>query len=124
MDTPGPKHQTSLQIPIDLFVNKKYINKGDLGFLDSDGNCVYKINRQCSLESSSSHKRVLFDAAGIPLISMFRKRVSQHSYFPLFVSSLEIITSGLFCGERNGILSANSEPPSFLFFLSKFRCIS
>ncbi|KAL5580601.1 hypothetical protein UlMin_013043 [Ulmus minor] len=59
-------------IPVDLFVSKKHpgLDHGDLCFVNSDGNMVYKATRPSSLKSSSSSNRILLDAAGNPLILM------------------------------------------------------
>ncbi|KAM2654165.1 hypothetical protein EV2_025707 [Malus domestica] len=66
-------HPTSSQIPVDLFVSKKYLGlpHGELGFLDSSGDTVYKVTHQSP--KISSHKRVLLDASGNPLFSLHRK---------------------------------------------------
>ncbi|XP_015874722.3 protein LURP-one-related 7 [Ziziphus jujuba] len=66
MDTSAPVLSGSLAIPVDLFVSLKH---ADLGFVDSNGDVVYKVKRRSSSQSSS-HDRILLDAAGIPLISM------------------------------------------------------
>lgn len=102
-------HPKNLQIPIDLFVNKKHFKKGDLGFIDSDDSSVYRVNRQPSSESSSSsHKRVLFDAAGVPLFSMIRKRVSLTFVLPIYFFIVCFSGNDLLkaCRERNEMLSS------------------
>ncbi|BFG33789.1 hypothetical protein CerSpe_200630 [Prunus speciosa] len=72
METSVPVPYTNSQIPVDLFVSKKHpgLPRGELGFVDSSGNTVYKVTRQ-SL-TSSSNKRVLLDAAGNPLFALCR----------------------------------------------------
>ncbi|KAF5744462.1 protein LURP-one-related 7 [Tripterygium wilfordii] len=68
------------QIPVDLFVSRKHpdLTRGDLGFADSSGNIVFRVSlesrrrRSSSSSSCSAPKRVLLDAAGVPLISMYR----------------------------------------------------
>ncbi|PQQ19148.1 protein LURP-one-related 7 [Prunus yedoensis var. nudiflora] len=71
-ETSVPVPCTNSQIPVDLFVSKKHpgLPRGELGFVDSSGNTVYKVTRQ-SL-TSSSNKRVLLDAAGNPLFALCR----------------------------------------------------
>ncbi|KAK9940921.1 hypothetical protein M0R45_017554 [Rubus argutus] len=63
-------HPTNSQIPVDLFVSKKHpgLPRGDLGFVDSSGNIVYKVTHQ-SLKSSSN-TRVLLDATGNSLFTL------------------------------------------------------
>ncbi|KAK8990627.1 hypothetical protein V6N11_009319 [Hibiscus sabdariffa] len=70
--TSAPIYPANTPIPIDLFVPKKHpdLPRGVLGFADSSGNIVYKINRQCS-KSSSCDKAVLLDSAGNPLLSLY-----------------------------------------------------
>lgn len=72
MDTTAPVVTGSLAIPVDLFVSLKH---ADLSFVDSYGNVVYEVNRRSS-SHSSSHDKILLDAAGNPLISMSRDDVS------------------------------------------------
>ncbi|KAI9377809.1 hypothetical protein POPTR_019G126300v4 [Populus trichocarpa] len=67
----APVYPAVVPIPVDLFVSKKHPGlNGDLGFADSLGNIVFKVNFDKS--SKSSFKRVLLDASGNPLITMFR----------------------------------------------------
>lgn len=69
-------HPTNSQIPVDLFVSKKHpgLPSGDLGFVDSSGNIVYKVTHQ-SLKSSSN-TRVLLDATGNSLFTLCLSNVS------------------------------------------------
>ncbi|XVE58948.1 hypothetical protein DITRI_Ditri05aG0004000 [Diplodiscus trichospermus] len=71
--TPAPTHPAKLPIPIDLFVSRKHpgLPRGVLGFADSSGNIVFRVNRQSS-KSSSKDKMVLLNSAGNPLISIYR----------------------------------------------------
>ncbi|CAO2840068.1 unnamed protein product [Amaranthus hypochondriacus] len=55
------------QIPIDLFVNK---NRKSVQFSDAFHNLIYKV----ADASSISHGRILLDASGNPLISIFRSQ--------------------------------------------------
>ncbi|CAN6707191.1 unnamed protein product [Malus baccata var. baccata] len=50
-------HPTSSQILVDLFVSKKHpsLPHGELGFLDSSGNTVYKVTHQSPKISSHKH---------------------------------------------------------------------
>lgn len=67
----APVYPAVVPIPVDLFVSKKHPGlNGDLGFADSLGNIVFKVNFDKS--SKSSFKRVLLDASGNPLITVFR----------------------------------------------------
>ncbi|CAK7351985.1 unnamed protein product [Dovyalis caffra] len=67
----APVYPAAVPIPVDLFVSKKHPGlNGDLGFADSLGNIVFKVNFDKSTKSSP--KRVLLDASGNPLISVFR----------------------------------------------------
>ncbi|XP_024020221.1 protein LURP-one-related 7 [Morus notabilis] len=73
-----------IPIPVDLFVSKKHpaYKHGVLCFVDSFNNIIYKINRRSSLQSSSSsNKRVLFDAAGNPLLSIHHNHKGSWSCF-------------------------------------------
>uniref|UniRef100_A0A6N2L062 Protein LURP-one-related 7 n=1 Tax=Salix viminalis TaxID=40686 RepID=A0A6N2L062_SALVM len=64
-------YPAAVPIPVDLFVSKKHPGlNGDLGFADSQGNIVFKVN--FDKLSKSSSKRVLLDASGNPLITVFR----------------------------------------------------
>ncbi|XP_011041825.1 PREDICTED: protein LURP-one-related 7 isoform X2 [Populus euphratica] len=66
-----PVYPAAVPIPVDLFVSKKHPGlNGDLGFADSLGNIVFKVNFDKS--SKSSFKGVLLDASGNPLITVFR----------------------------------------------------
>ncbi|KAG6738136.1 hypothetical protein POTOM_059696 [Populus tomentosa] len=66
----APVYPAVVPIPVDLFVSKKHPGlNGDLGFADSLGNIVFKVNFDKS--SKSSFKRVLLDASGNPLITVF-----------------------------------------------------
>ncbi|XWS74418.1 hypothetical protein CRYUN_Cryun02cG0214300 [Craigia yunnanensis] len=71
--TSAPIHPSNLPIPVDLFVSKKHpgLPRGVLGFADSSGKIVFRVNRQSS-KSSSDDKMVLLDSAGNPLISIYR----------------------------------------------------
>ncbi|KAG6739033.1 hypothetical protein POTOM_058670 [Populus tomentosa] len=67
----APVYPAVVPIPVDLFVSKKHPGlNGDLGFADSLGNIVFKVNFDKS--SKSSFKRVVLDASGNPLITVFR----------------------------------------------------
>ncbi|XP_039161072.1 LOW QUALITY PROTEIN: protein LURP-one-related 7 [Eucalyptus grandis] len=74
-----------LPIPIDLFGSKKHKNlpRGELGFVDSSGNPVFRIVRQPKSSSLSSpppprrDTKSLLDAAGDPILSIARGRVSD-----------------------------------------------
>ncbi|KAB5512888.1 hypothetical protein DKX38_029916 [Salix brachista] len=64
-------YPAAVPIPVDLFISKKHPGlNGDLGFADSLGNIVFKVN--FDKLSKSSSKRVLLDASGNPLITVFR----------------------------------------------------
>ncbi|OMO82958.1 hypothetical protein CCACVL1_11652 [Corchorus capsularis] len=67
MTTSAPVHPANLPIPVDLFVSKKHpgLPRGVLGFADSSGNIVFRVNRP------SDDKTVLLDSTGIPLISIY-----------------------------------------------------
>ncbi|XP_030470621.1 protein LURP-one-related 7 isoform X1 [Syzygium oleosum] len=72
----------SLPIPIDLFGSKKHKNlpRGELGFVDSAGNPVFRVvrrSRSSSLSSSPPPRhdtKSLLDAAGDPVFSVVRGR--------------------------------------------------
>ncbi|EOY34645.1 Uncharacterized protein TCM_042248 [Theobroma cacao] len=72
MTTSAPVHPANSPIPIDLFVSKKQpgLPRGVLGFADSSGKIVFRINRQSS-QSSADDRTVLLDSAGNPLISIY-----------------------------------------------------
>ncbi|XP_022729933.1 protein LURP-one-related 7 [Durio zibethinus] len=71
--TSAPIHPANLPIPVDLFVSKKHpaLPRGVLGFADSSGKIIFRVNRQSS-KSSSDDKIVLLDSAGNPLFSIYR----------------------------------------------------
>lgn len=79
MASSAPLHLSTLKIPIDLFVKTKYwsLTLGDLSFTDSSGNLVFKVEGQ-SFKSAPlpPNKRILVDAAGVALFSMYRHHVS------------------------------------------------
>lgn len=79
MASSAPVHPSTLNIPIDLFVKTKYwsLTLADLSFTDSSGNLVFKVEGQ-SFKSGAlpPNKRILVDAAGVPLFSMYRHHVS------------------------------------------------
>ncbi|KAI3428875.1 uncharacterized protein J3R85_008878 [Psidium guajava] len=71
----------SMRIPIDLFGSKKQKNlpRGELGFVDSSGNPVFRVIRQSKSSSLSSSPprhdtKSLLDAAGDPVFSIVRGR--------------------------------------------------
>ncbi|XVF20396.1 hypothetical protein REPUB_Repub11eG0194800 [Reevesia pubescens] len=70
----APIHPVDLPIPVDLFVSKKHpgLPRGILGFADSSGKIVFRVNRRSSKLSSSDDKMVLLDSAGNPLFSIYR----------------------------------------------------
>ncbi|XVF46151.1 hypothetical protein PTKIN_Ptkin03bG0003800 [Pterospermum kingtungense] len=75
MSNSAPIHPANLPIPVDLFVSKKHpgLPRGVIGFADSSGNIVFRVNRQSSKSSSSDDdKMVLLDSAGNPLFSIYR----------------------------------------------------
>ncbi|KAG4206707.1 hypothetical protein ERO13_A03G024700v2 [Gossypium hirsutum] len=71
--TSAPVYPANTPIPFDLFVSKKHraLPRGVLGFADSSGNIVFKVNRQDSKSSFSHAKASLLDSAGNPLISLY-----------------------------------------------------
>ncbi|KAG8496137.1 hypothetical protein CXB51_009454 [Gossypium anomalum] len=71
--TSAPVYPANAPIPFDLFVSKKHraLPRGVLGFADSSGNIVFKVNRQDSKSSFSHAKAILLDSAGNPLISLY-----------------------------------------------------
>ncbi|KAB2038784.1 hypothetical protein ERO13_D03G143800v2 [Gossypium hirsutum] len=71
--TSAPVYPANTPIPFDLFVSKKHraLPRGVLGFADSSGNIVFKVNRQDSKSSFSHAKAILLDSAGNPLISLY-----------------------------------------------------
>ncbi|KAF2296869.1 hypothetical protein P3X46_022136 [Hevea brasiliensis] len=73
MATSPPVYPATLPIPVDLFVSKKHpgLAPSELGFADSLGNLVFRVNR-ISSKKSSSRKWVLLDESGIPLFSLYR----------------------------------------------------
>ncbi|XP_021279297.1 protein LURP-one-related 7 [Herrania umbratica] len=73
MTTSAPVRPANSPIPIDLFVSKRHpgLPRGVLGFADSSGKIVFRVNRQTSL-SSADDRTVLLDSAGNPLISTYR----------------------------------------------------
>lgn len=77
VEAPGYPAGLAPSIPIDLFVSKKHpgLARGELGFADSDGNVVFKVNRCASSKPSSACNKVLLDAHGNVLVSMQRKDV-------------------------------------------------
>ncbi|KAE8729074.1 putative HXXXD-type acyl-transferase family protein [Hibiscus syriacus] len=58
----APIFPANTPIPIDLFVSKKHpgLPRGVIGFADSSGNIVYKVNRQCPISSSYGKKDLIF----------------------------------------------------------------
>ncbi|KAL3715388.1 hypothetical protein ACJRO7_007163 [Eucalyptus globulus] len=81
-----------LPIPIDLFGSKKHKNlpRGELGFVDSSGNPVFRIVRQPKSSSLSSppppppprrDTKSLLDAAGDPILSIARGRKGSWQIF-------------------------------------------
>ncbi|XP_040992030.1 protein LURP-one-related 7-like [Juglans microcarpa x Juglans regia] len=66
------EYPTNLPIPVDLFVSKIHtgLTRGDLGFADTSGRIVFKVNRQSS--KSSANKLEIVDATGKPVISLHR----------------------------------------------------
>jgi len=80
----APVYPAVVPIPVDLFVSKKHPGlNGDLGFADSLGNIVFKVSFDKS--SKSSFKRVLLDASGNPLITVFRDGVSSFLWILRFM---------------------------------------
>ncbi|CAK9186475.1 unnamed protein product [Ilex paraguariensis] len=72
MDATAPKCQGNLQIPVDLFVSKKY-DGGNFGFADSSGNLVFRVDRQSDKSTDVPHRNhVLLDASGNSLMSIRR----------------------------------------------------
>ncbi|KAK9280556.1 hypothetical protein L1049_014249 [Liquidambar formosana] len=73
MASTAPVYPANLPIPVDLFVSKKHpgLTRGDLGFADSSGDIVFTVNVEPPKSALPRHKRVLLDAAGNPLISIY-----------------------------------------------------
>ncbi|KAF8007510.1 hypothetical protein BT93_K1504 [Corymbia citriodora subsp. variegata] len=78
----------SVPIPIDLFGSKKHKNlpRGELGFLDSSGDAVFRVvrlPRSSSLSSSPTRRdtKSLLDAAGDPVFSIVRGRNGSWEIF-------------------------------------------
>ncbi|MBA0708100.1 hypothetical protein Golax_020086 [Gossypium laxum] len=71
--TSAPVYPANTPIPFDLLVSKKHraLSRGVLGFADSSGNIVFKVNRQDSKSSFSHAKAILLDSTGNPLISLY-----------------------------------------------------
>ncbi|KAJ0006784.1 hypothetical protein Pint_30714 [Pistacia integerrima] len=69
MDSSNSIQTATAPIPIDLFVSKKHpgLTRGQIGFADSSGNIVFKVNRQ------SSAKTVVLNSVGNPLISLYHQ---------------------------------------------------
>ena len=92
MAASGPIYTANSPIPVDLFVSKKYpgLTRGDIGFADSSGGIIYRVNRtQHQSKSNSSQRRkrvVVVDSAGNPLISVYRQDVKAFSFLfsPIF----------------------------------------
>ncbi|XP_028768943.1 protein LURP-one-related 7 isoform X2 [Neltuma alba] len=65
------------EIAIDLFVSKKHpgVTRGHLAFLDQSSNLVFRINPHSPKSlPSNNYKKVLLDASGEPLLSIYRYR--------------------------------------------------
>ncbi|KAM7259094.1 hypothetical protein ACFE04_014835 [Oxalis oulophora] len=74
-DTSAPIFPSNLPIPVDLFVSKKHrgLPRGVLGFADSDGNVVYKVQREIpELPSAAKKKKSVLDSLGNTLITLYR----------------------------------------------------
>ncbi|KAF8396998.1 hypothetical protein HHK36_018636 [Tetracentron sinense] len=67
------EHPSNLAIPIDLFVSKKLVSLkyADLSFSDADDNLIFTVDDRSS-KSTPRNKRVLLDAQGNPLFSIYR----------------------------------------------------
>ncbi|XP_050216487.1 protein LURP-one-related 7 [Mercurialis annua] len=73
--TSAPVYPAAAQIPVDLFVSKKYpgLSRRGLGFADSLGNLLFRVDR-ISPSSSSSYKWVVVDhSSGNPLFCILRQ---------------------------------------------------
>ena len=79
------------QIPIDLFGSKKHagVPRGVLAFADASGNIAFTVNRRPrNPNSSPEDKKLLLDASGNILLSIYRNHVSSPSLiFILFYFS-------------------------------------
>ncbi|KAL2317405.1 hypothetical protein Fmac_031281 [Flemingia macrophylla] len=65
------------EIPIDLFGSKKHVGvpHGDLAFVDESGDIVFRVNRlqpNPNLLPLPKDKKLLLDASGSPLFSIYR----------------------------------------------------
>ncbi|KAJ0074750.1 hypothetical protein Patl1_35095 [Pistacia atlantica] len=69
MDSSNSIQTATAPIPVDLFVSKKHpgLTRGEIGFADSSGNIVFKVNRQ------SSAKIVVLNSIGNPLVSLYHQ---------------------------------------------------
>ncbi|XP_054819672.1 protein LURP-one-related 7 [Prosopis cineraria] len=74
-ETSGIAYPVDGQIAIDLFVSKKHpgVPRGHLAFLDYSNNLIFRINPHSPKPSASNnYKKVLLDASGEPLLSIYR----------------------------------------------------
>lgn len=109
MDSSNPIQTAIAPIPVDLFISKKHpgLTRGEIGFADSSGNIVFKVNRQ------SSSKTVVLNSAGNPLIFLNHRDVRLSVFFSLlfifyFFSLLFILFNNItrvfkfrtFCGKK------------------------
>ncbi|KAM7260224.1 hypothetical protein ACFE04_015965 [Oxalis oulophora] len=76
--TSAPIFPSNLPIPVDLFLSKKHrgLPRGVLGFADSDGNVVYKVQSEIpELPSAAKKKKSVLDSLGNTLITLYRYTV-------------------------------------------------
>ncbi|KAJ7957675.1 Protein LURP-one-related like [Quillaja saponaria] len=76
MGTSPSGYPPTSEIPIDLFVSKKHpgVTRGNLGFADSSGDIVFRVNRHSPKSSpNNENKRILLlGSTGNPLLSLYR----------------------------------------------------
>ncbi|KAG0452196.1 hypothetical protein HPP92_025836 [Vanilla planifolia] len=99
--------------PVDLTATKRSISltDGDFGVTDVNGNTIMRVKGTLL---SLRDRRVLFDAAGNPLVSMHQKIISIHRRWQVFRGDSSSTKDLLFSARKSSLLQFKTELDVFL----------
>ncbi|KAI3861837.1 hypothetical protein MKW92_009652 [Papaver armeniacum] len=99
--------------PVDLTITEKLltITEGNFGVLDINGNIVFKVKGTLL---SIRDRRVLVDAAGIPLVSLQQKILTCHRRWQVYRGDSSDSRDLLFSVKKSSLLQINTSLHVFL----------
>ncbi|KAI3927113.1 hypothetical protein MKX01_029881 [Papaver californicum] len=99
--------------PVDLVITKKLISitEGNFGVLDINGNTVFKVKGTLL---SIRDRRVLYDAANIPLVSLQQKILTCHRRWQVYRGDSSDSRDLLFSVKKSKLLQLNTTLHVFL----------